>query len=404
MEVLSATDMQSKGSNNKYIDNIAEQFYEAKRIDFEVNAPKPSVMIFRFDQNEKKTENILAMEKNGMENADIDNLNKEENLSTSCKPGKEQDDITILLPKKKRDITIKAQPRKNKSKKKKVVAAKKWTNVPCNSIGLNLTLFPRPTKTCEFQGDIDNILNDIENELNEFEKRSAEFQTIVNYEDDTVTKCKYLRPSKHRKIEKACKQVKTKYCKSVRNNNGKTLFINHRVNKRMSLEARRTYTLYSQKTYAEKKLTEEEITVTRKQHKTQSSTWQNTNRSAPVQNLAHALDTTNNPTSFEANVLSLLINLQHRELTPEDYEILSMLDESVAPKTVSSNHLTSFKTEKVSDSLTDKMCSVCMEMYTLGQTVKYLPCGHEFHDHCIDMWLSNSSRNCPLDGLPVDSS
>ncbi|KAK6190912.1 hypothetical protein SNE40_002678 [Patella caerulea] len=399
MEVLSATDMQSKGSNNKYIDNIKE-LYESERIDFEVNPPKPSVMIFRFDKNEKKTENNLAMERNGMENADIEN--KEENKSTSCKLEKEEDDITVLLPKNKRDITIKAQPRKNKTKKKKVVEAKKWTYVPCNSVGFNLTLFPRPTKTCEFQGDIDNILNDIENELNEFEKRSAEFQTVLNYEGDTVTKCKYLRPSKHRKIEKAFKQVKTKYCKSVRNNNGKNLFMNHRVNKRMSLGARCTYTSYSQKTNVEKKLSQEEIKVIRKQPKT--STWQNTNRGAPVQNLAHALDITNNPTSFEANVLSLLINLQHRELTPEDYEILSMLDESVAPKTVSSNHLTSFKTEKVSDSFTNKMCSICMEMYTLGQTVKYLPCGHEFHDHCIDMWLSNSSRNCPLDGLPVDSS
>ena len=101
----------------------------------------------------------------------------------------------------------------------------------------------------------------------------------------------------------------------------------------------------------------------------------------------------------------LLVELQHRDLTPEDYEILLRLDEKVAPKTVSKSALATFDTltlESASTLLGD-LCSICMEVYSESQCVKTLPCQHTFHDSCINTWLSSASLNCPLDGIAVQS-
>ena len=101
--------------------------------------------------------------------------------------------------------------------------------------------------------------------------------------------------------------------------------------------------------------------------------------------------------------LEKIVDLQHRDLTPEDYELLLMLDESVTPKTVSVNLLQSLSVLSAEAAeIVDELCSICMEVYYASQTVKKLPCAHVFHEQCIDMWLSNSSLNCPLDGLAVE--
>ena len=102
--------------------------------------------------------------------------------------------------------------------------------------------------------------------------------------------------------------------------------------------------------------------------------------------------------------LQSVIDLQHRELTPEDYELLLLLDKSVAPKTVSSNvlgNIQSLTVERLGLSLSE-VCSVCMEQYKRHELVKKLSiCGHVFHSSCIDQWLLYCSQNCPLDGLCI---
>ena len=102
-------------------------------------------------------------------------------------------------------------------------------------------------------------------------------------------------------------------------------------------------------------------------------------------------------------LLRQLADLQHRDLSPEDYELLLRLDESVSPKTVSKSLLESFKTVTLDDRspLIGNVCSICMECYTVLQSVKTLPCHHYFHADCIDVWLSSASLNCPLDGIVV---
>lgn len=99
-----------------------------------------------------------------------------------------------------------------------------------------------------------------------------------------------------------------------------------------------------------------------------------------------------------------IADLQHRDITPEDFELLLMLDESVVPKTVSEIFLQSLTVIVVEeDKLFGELCSICMEVYQLQEMAKQLPCSHMFHVKCIDNWLSNASPNCPLDGVSVET-
>jgi hypothetical protein len=43
-------------------------------------------------------------------------------------------------------------------------------------------------------------------------------------------------------------------------------------------------------------------------------------------------------------------------------------------------------------------CSICLEEYVANDCIKKLPCGHEFHDKCIDPWLLQFGQkaDCPL--------
>ena len=112
--------------------------------------------------------------------------------------------------------------------------------------------------------------------------------------------------------------------------------------------------------------------------------------------------------TYDDLYLEFLISIQHRDITPEDYEYLSRLDEMVKKKTVNDNILKSLKTETITSSALEliereqEVCGICLEQYALDQLRKHLPCGHKFHADCIDNWLRNQSTNCPLDKIPVD--
>ena len=49
----------------------------------------------------------------------------------------------------------------------------------------------------------------------------------------------------------------------------------------------------------------------------------------------------------------------------------------------------------------DIVCSICQEHFEVGQEKVTLPCSHFFHLECGIKWLTESSKNCPLDGLEV---
>jgi hypothetical protein len=40
-------------------------------------------------------------------------------------------------------------------------------------------------------------------------------------------------------------------------------------------------------------------------------------------------------------------------------------------------------------------CTVCQETYKLGEKVVKLPCGHCFHQECVQPWFDHHD-NCPV--------
>lgn len=218
---------------------------------------------------------------------------------------------------------------------------------------------------------------------------------------------KRLRNKKKWRVNKAHKQVKDHHCYSVSNvSRGKHLWIHHRVVGRMVLLLGVSYTpgLSIRRIDKSKGLSGMKRASNPSMPASRST-------SSPIKvyatlrpKPAQALTAYNADGDLTADLVNLLITLQDRDLTPEDYEILLRLDERVAAKTVESDILKSLKTDKATSENAGESCSVCMEEYTVGQDRTHLPCGHVFHGPCIDTWLTKNSQNCPLDGLPVASS
>ena len=237
---------------------------------------------------------------------------------------------------------------------------------------------------------------------------------IITY----IEECKvcHLRRKNKWHDQKAHKQVKTKKCGKVSNGSrGKKLHISHRVVKKMPMQmgARYKIQVSYRKIDKYKGMSVKDWRMMKKGHQQGESVTSSyvpsgrsnqvrgsRQRSAPT---THTLNAYNADGDLTPDLVNLLINIQDRELTPEDYEMLLRLDERVAPKTVDRSLLEKLHTDTVTDDAEEKetLCTVCMDKYEWGDLRKHLPCGHHFHVECIDNWLSNQSTNCPLDGTPV---
>jgi len=95
--------------------------------------------------------------------------------------------------------------------------------------------------------------------------------------------------------------------------------------------------------------------------------------------------------------MAQLLDLSNRELTPEDYEMLLLLDSTVAKKTCLKDQISELKETLFSANETDSSpCAVCMFDFEDGDKVKHIRCGHFFHSDCIEPWLTQHSTQCPL--------
>ncbi|RWS19842.1 E3 ubiquitin-protein ligase RNF167-like isoform X1, partial [Leptotrombidium deliense] len=51
-------------------------------------------------------------------------------------------------------------------------------------------------------------------------------------------------------------------------------------------------------------------------------------------------------------------------------------------------------------------CSICYDEYVEKDRLRVLACNHKFHSKCVDVWLRNNNRECPLcrSHVPLESS
>lgn len=54
------------------------------------------------------------------------------------------------------------------------------------------------------------------------------------------------------------------------------------------------------------------------------------------------------------------------------------------------------------DSCAKEDCVICMEPFSLGESIRILPCLHGYHVWCIDQWLVRS-RSCPICKASLDT-
>jgi len=106
---------------------------------------------------------------------------------------------------------------------------------------------------------------------------------------------------------------------------------------------------------------------------------------------------------------NMIMDLQHRDITPEDYETLRRLDSSVQPKTISLEKLecacprwtVPATRSATSQGASKELCCICLEHFACGDQLRRLPCRHTFHSNCIVEWLTTSSDICPECSQPV---
>jgi len=98
---------------------------------------------------------------------------------------------------------------------------------------------------------------------------------------------------------------------------------------------------------------------------------------------------------------SEVVDLMFRDITPEDYDTLLRLDETLEPRP--SSVVSSAFVEKLPavspESLTGETCAVCLGSLDAEEAIASLPCRHNFHRGCITRWLSKCRRTCPVCGL-----
>lgn len=92
---------------------------------------------------------------------------------------------------------------------------------------------------------------------------------------------------------------------------------------------------------------------------------------------------------------SQVSDILFRELTPEDYDLLLHLDESIERRAASRFSVDSLPRAWASDFLGES-CTVCLGAFEEGDSVAALPCKHFFHRSCIERWLTERRPVCPL--------
>ncbi|WOL05910.1 hypothetical protein Cni_G14641 [Canna indica] len=55
-----------------------------------------------------------------------------------------------------------------------------------------------------------------------------------------------------------------------------------------------------------------------------------------------------------------------------------------------------FRTAYLNNKRTSETCAICLEDYKDGESLRVLPCQHDFHLVCVDSWLTKWGTFCPI--------
>mmetsp|Transcript_16192 Transcript_16192/g.42788 ORF Transcript_16192/g.42788 Transcript_16192/m.42788 type:complete len:341 (+) Transcript_16192:81-1103(+) len=92
---------------------------------------------------------------------------------------------------------------------------------------------------------------------------------------------------------------------------------------------------------------------------------------------------------------SEVYSLLSRDITPEDYDLLLRLDDTLAKPTASAESVRTLpRVER--EEFEGRECGVCLSAFEAKDAVVGLPCRHFFHQECVSKWLSQCRRTCPL--------
>lgn len=87
-------------------------------------------------------------------------------------------------------------------------------------------------------------------------------------------------------------------------------------------------------------------------------------------------------------------------LTLERFPTISKAIASIRPSTATTKHVTMAADEERAQPSGDVpsriSCSICTDDLVEGVRVRRLPCGHVFHPGCLDPWLMERAKTCPL--------
>lgn len=93
-----------------------------------------------------------------------------------------------------------------------------------------------------------------------------------------------------------------------------------------------------------------------------------------------------------------------RELTPEDYELLLLLDEGVKKAPTLSSGAAAALPRASGSIWVGEECRICLCALEEGEDVRALPCQHWYHGPCVERWLTGSRSACPVCGAEVSDS
>jgi len=111
----------------------------------------------------------------------------------------------------------------------------------------------------------------------------------------------------------------------------------------------------------------------------------------------------------EGSMYNRLISiLEGDDITPEDYDLLRLLDANNVTTTLDKNEVSQFDTFTIGTidvngisgigSNDDEKCDICLESWSdlpKETEIRRLPCKHIFCKNCIDDWLLQRSQKCP---------